>query len=52
MLRAGADKVAVNSAAVSNPGLISEAKDVFGRQCVVLAIDAKENLSESWVLVQ
>lgn len=41
MLRAGADKVAVNSAAVQNPIIIEEASKIFGRQCVVLAIDAK-----------
>jgi len=41
ILRAGADKVAVNSAAVKNPELISEAAGIFGSQCVVLAIDAK-----------
>lgn len=41
VLREGADKVAVNSAAIMNPELISEAADKFGSQCVVLAIDAK-----------
>jgi cyclase len=41
ILRAGADKVAVNSAAIMNPQLISEAADKFGSQCVVVAIDAK-----------
>lgn len=41
ILRAGADKVGVNSAAVKNKYLISEAADKFGSQCVVLAIDAK-----------
>lgn len=40
-LRAGADKVSVNSAAVRNPQLIADAADRFGRQCVVVAIDAK-----------
>lgn len=40
-LRAGADKVSVNSAAVKNPSLIREAADRFGSQCVVVAIDAK-----------
>lgn len=40
-LRAGADKVSVNSAAVKNPELIREAADCFGSQCVVVAIDAK-----------
>ena len=41
VLDAGADKVAVNSAAVARPELVSEMADVFGAQCVVLAIDAK-----------
>ncbi|NNN19926.1 MAG: imidazole glycerol phosphate synthase subunit HisF [Acidimicrobiaceae bacterium] len=41
MLRAGADKVSINSAAIANPGLISELAYEFGSQCVVLAIDAK-----------
>jgi cyclase len=41
VLDAGADKVSVNSAAVARPELVSEMADVFGAQCVVLAIDAK-----------
>lgn len=41
-LRTGADKVSVNSAAVKNPQLIKEAADIFGCQCVVVAIDAKK----------
>ncbi|MDO4304647.1 MAG: imidazole glycerol phosphate synthase subunit HisF [Bacillota bacterium] len=41
ILREGADKVAVNSAAIMTPELISEAADKFGSQCVVVAIDAK-----------
>ncbi len=41
ILREGADKVSVNSAAIDRPQLISEAADKFGSQCVVLAIDAK-----------
>ncbi len=40
ILRAGADKVSVNSAAILNPQLLSDMRDVFGAQCVVLAIDA------------
>ncbi|MBR2255489.1 MAG: imidazole glycerol phosphate synthase subunit HisF [Candidatus Methanomethylophilaceae archaeon] len=40
-LNAGADKVSVNSAAVKNPGIIGECAESFGRQCVVVAIDAK-----------
>ena len=43
MLSAGADKIAVNSAAIKNPTLISEAAERFGSQCVVLAVDAKRN---------
>ncbi len=41
ILREGADKVSVNSAAIDRPSLIAEAADKFGSQCVVLAIDAK-----------
>jgi imidazole glycerol-phosphate synthase subunit HisF len=41
LLRAGADKVAVNSAAVARPGLVSELAAEFGSQCVVVAIDAR-----------
>ena len=50
MLRAGADKVAVNSAAVGNPALIAEAAEIFGSQCVVLAIDARrmEGTEDRW----
>ena len=41
ILREGADKISVNSAAIDNPRLISDAADKFGSQCVVLAIDAR-----------
>lgn len=41
LLREGADKIAINSAAIHTPGLISDAADKFGSQCVVVAIDAK-----------
>ena len=41
MLNAGADKVAINTAAVTNPELVREAADRFGAQCIVVAIDAK-----------
>lgn len=41
MLRSGADKVSLNTAAVNNPGLISEGSAFFGSQCIVVAIDAK-----------
>lgn len=47
ILNAGADKVSVNSAAIKNPSLISEAALKFGSQCVVCAIDAKRN-GKSW----
>ncbi len=41
LLREGADKISINSAAIDRPELISEAADKFGSQCVVLAVDAK-----------
>lgn len=47
-LRAGADKVAMNSAAVKDPSLITEAASRFGAQCVVVSIDAKANRSGGW----
>lgn len=47
ILRAGADKVSVNSAAIKRPELITEAAKKFGSQCVVVAIDAKRK-GESW----
>ena len=40
LLRAGADKVSINSAAVRNPSLINQASDRFGNQCIVVAVDA------------
>ncbi|CAB4940907.1 unannotated protein [freshwater metagenome] len=46
MLRAGADKVSVNSAAVARPELISEIAEVFGNQCVVCAIDARRRATD------
>ncbi len=48
MLAAGADKIAVNSAAIRCPELITEAALRFGSQCVVLAVDAKRNARGSW----
>lgn len=47
ILREGADKVSVNSAAIMNPRLISDAADKFGSQCVVVAIDAKRRADGS-----
>ncbi len=48
MLSCGADKIAVNSAAIKDPTLITEAALKFGRQCVVLAVDAKRNEEGRW----
>jgi cyclase len=52
ILLAGADKTAINTAAIQNPRLISEGAELFGSQCVVLAIDArrrvKDNPAEGW----
>lgn len=51
ILREGADKVAVNSAAILNPSLVSEAADKFGSQCVVVAIDAKRrDAGDGWTI--
>jgi len=47
ILRAGADKVSLNTSAVQNPDLIKESSKMFGSQCIVLAIDAK-NKGKSW----
>lgn len=47
LLREGADKISVNSAAIMRPELLSEAADKFGSQCVVLAIDAKRRADRS-----
>ena len=47
LLREGADKISVNSAAIMNPALISEAADKFGSQCVVVAIDARRRTDGS-----
>ena len=51
-LRAGADKIAVNSAAVARPGLLSDMRDRFGAQCVVASIDAKPVASRWEVFVR
>ena len=51
LLNAGADKVAVNSAAVANPGLVSDLASAFGRQCTVLAVDAARRESGGWEVV-
>lgn len=51
LLRAGADKISVNSAAVKDPTLISRAAERFGSQCVVLAIDARQRPDGSYEVV-
>lgn len=48
ILRAGADKISLNSAAVKTPKLISEGAEAFGSQCVVVAIDAKRKQDGTW----
>jgi len=48
LLRAGADKVSINTAAVENPGLITRAADAFGSQAVVCAIDARQSGPGAW----
>ena len=47
LLREGADKISINSSAIDNPRLISDAADKFGSQCVVVAIDAKRRADGS-----
>lgn len=51
LLDCGADKVAVNTAAVRDPALISELAGEFGRQCIVLAVDAAQDGDASWCVV-
>lgn len=51
LLSAGADKIAINSAAVKNPDLIKEASEYFGSQCVVIAIDAKKVDGDFYVFI-
>lgn len=48
LLNAGADKVAINSAAVFTPEFVQEASQKFGAQCIVVAIDAKQTDEDSW----
>ena len=48
LLREGADKISINSSAIDNPDLISDAANRFGSQCVVVAIDAKRRDDEGW----
>lgn len=48
ILRSGADKVAINTAAIENPNLISEIARIYGKQCIVLSIEAKQVSSGHW----
>ncbi len=48
MLKAGADKVSINSSAINNPKLIGEGAEKFGSQCIVVSIDAKKTGAEEW----
>lgn len=48
LLKAGADKISINTSAVENPQLVREAAEYFGSQCIVVAIDAKKNGPASW----
>ncbi len=48
MLKAGADKVSINSSAITNPKLIGEGAEKFGSQCIVVSIDAKKTGEEEW----
>lgn len=50
LLNAGADKVAINSAAVSSPDLINQVTDKIGRQCIVAAIDVKSTSKDTWTV--
>ncbi|MEK6957374.1 MAG: imidazole glycerol phosphate synthase subunit HisF [archaeon] len=49
LLRSGADKVSINTAAVNNPELVKKASKRFGRQCIVVAIDAKK-INDKWMV--
>ena len=47
MLQAGADKVSLNTAALQNPNILNETSEMFGSQCIVLAIDARKNVGSA-----
>ncbi len=49
LLKAGADKVSINSAAIKNPNIIKEASEYFGNQCIVVAVDAKKHDNDWFV---
>ncbi len=49
LLKAGADKVSINSAAIKNPSIIKESSEYFGNQCIVVAVDAKKEKNDWYV---
>ena len=49
LLKAGADKVSINSAALHDPNIIKKSSEYFGNQCIVVAVDAKKNLNDWYV---
>ncbi len=49
LLEAGADKISINSAAITNPKIIKEASDYYGNQCIVVAVDAKKHGNDWYV---
>ena len=49
LLKAGADKVSINSAAINNPEIIKKSSEYFGNQCIVVAVDAKKNNNDWYV---
>ncbi|MDR2428506.1 MAG: imidazole glycerol phosphate synthase subunit HisF [Candidatus Margulisbacteria bacterium] len=48
LLKAGADKISLNTAAVQNPDLIRQGSEMFGAQCIVLAVDARQTAPDKW----
>ena len=48
MLRAGADKIAINTAAIKNPRIIKDLAKIFGSQCIVISIEAKKISKDNW----
>ena len=48
LLNAGADKISINTSAVTNPQLVADAADKYGSQCIVVAIDAKRTAAGNW----
>ena len=51
LLSSGADKVSINTAAISNPSLVSQSSKKFGNQCIVVAIDARQTENDRWQVV-